>query len=86
MLSRDLSVDEVMQLLRTLGGRIALKRHEHQITQQSLANNLGVHQTLVSHWERNVIRPNRDHIDPLVAALHTTREWLLTNPLETQAA
>lgn len=81
VLSQDLTVNQQMQLLRTLGGRIALKRHEHRITQQSLAGTLHVSQTLVSQWERNVVKPTRDTIDDLAEALRTTRAYLLTDPI-----
>lgn len=80
MLGRELSPDDVIRLLSTLGGRIALKRHELNVTQETLASRLNVSQSLVSMWERDVERPMADTMSDLAVALQTTREWLTSSP------
>ena len=87
VLGRDLTPQQAIILLNTLGGRIAFKRHEHNVTQEWLAEKVNVSQSLVSRWERNRERPLHDSMVKLAEALQTTREWLTAaTPITSEAA
>lgn len=60
-----------------LHGRIARLRKEIGISQEELADRLGVDGTLVSHWETGFARPSIGLLAPLARELATTVDDLI---------
>lgn len=54
-----------------IGGRIKELRKKQKLTQEDLADMLGVTPQAVSQWERNATVPNTDKLSRLAAALNT---------------
>ena len=52
-----------------LGVRIRELRKDRGLSQVELADKLGVEQSTVSRWERNLVDPELKHIKPLASAL-----------------
>jgi transcriptional regulator with XRE-family HTH domain len=48
--------------MNTLGQRCRNLRLLHKWTQEELANKIGVTKQVVSNWERNVARPEINHL------------------------
>jgi transcriptional regulator with XRE-family HTH domain len=61
---------------RTLGELIAEKRKERCLTQAALAAHFGISDKAVSKWERNLSRPEGNHMVELVELLDLPREYL----------
>src|SRR5262245_7078989 len=61
----------------SLGKRIRLLRKRRGMTLKQLGNAVGVTDSAVSNWEREVDRPDIDHIPSIVNALKTTADFLL---------
>lgn len=61
---------------KTLGEIIAEKRRERRLTQAALASHLGISDKAVSKWERNLSRPEGNHMVELVELLDLPREFL----------
>ncbi len=49
-------------------GRIKELREDNELTQEQLAEALGVDNTLVSHWETGLARPTVEMLGPLADA------------------
>ena len=62
----------------TIGGRIAARRKGKNLTQQQLADRLGVTNKAVSKWETNEGCPDIKLIPELCRALDMTTDELLT--------
>ena len=61
---------------KSLGEWIAEKRRERQWTQAALAAHFGISDKAVSKWERNLSRPEGNHLARLVELLDLPREYL----------
>lgn len=60
------------------GERIKRLRKSHGLTQQQLADAVGVSKGLVSHWEKGVVsQPQTDALYRLAEVLHTDVLYLL---------
>ncbi len=64
--------------MNTLGARIAMKRKAKGMTQEELANKLGVSAQAVSKWENDVSCPDISLLPELVQLLDCTTDELLT--------
>ena len=64
--------------METLGTRLKDLRKEKKITQQQLADSVGVSKTSVIYWEKDENIPKHESINALAKSLGTTTEWLLT--------
>lgn len=61
----------------TLSERIRIARVAHDMTQQDLANELGVSRPAVTLWETAKQQPATTHLLKLPSALGVSSEWLL---------
>ena len=62
----------------TLGERIALLRRRHGLTQQALAEQLGVTQTQIHRLEKGLITdPHMSQVKALAQALGVSTDWLV---------
>ena len=64
--------------MNTIGSRIAAKRKARGMTQEELANTLGVSSQAVSKWENDVSCPDISLLPQLAKALGCTTDALLT--------
>ena len=60
-----------------IGGYIARKRKEQNLTQEQLAQQLGVSNKTISKWENGKCMPDYSIIEPLCEALHVTLPELM---------
>ncbi len=67
-----------MIVLEQLGARIAFLRREKGLTQEMLAQRMGVPPQAVSKWERGLAFPNPVWLDELADVLGTSIDCLLT--------
>lgn len=63
--------------METLGMRLKQLRKENRITQQQLADAIGVSKTSVIYWEKDENLPKHESLMALARVLKTTPEWLL---------
>jgi SOS-response transcriptional repressor LexA len=71
--------------METLGSRLKTLRRNKKITQQVLADAVGVSKTSVIYWEKDENIPKHDSLIALAKTLDTTTEYILTGkrqPLE----
>lgn len=61
----------------TIGSYIARKRREQNLTQEQLAQQLGVSNKTISKWENGKCMPDYSIIEPLCDALHVTLPELM---------
>ena len=61
----------------SLGTTIAKTRKDRGITQVQLAEALGVHQSHITRWESDRVRPREKTLNELAKVLNTTVEELL---------
>ena len=61
----------------TIGSYIARKRKEQNLTQEQLAETLGVSNKTISKWENGKCMPDYSIIEPLCEALHVTLPELM---------
>lgn len=61
----------------TLGHRLARLRKQHGTTQVELADKLGIGQSNVSDYERDICRPNADMVLRIAEALNLSTDELL---------
>lgn len=59
-----------------MGNRIRQRREELRLTQQALADRVGVKQQVVGRWETEESNPKLIHIVGLVHALGVSANWL----------
>lgn len=64
--------------METLGVRLKQLRKENKITQQQLADAIGVSKTSVIYWEKDENMPKHESLMALAKALKTTPDWLLS--------
>lgn len=62
--------------METLGVRLKKLRKEKNITQQKLADAIGVSKTSVIYWEKDENTPKHDSLTALAKVLGTTTDWL----------
>ena len=67
-----------MIVLEQLGARIAQLRRDQGLTQEMLAQRMGVSPQAVSKWERGLAFPNPVWLDDLADILGTSIDGLLT--------
>ena len=67
-----------MIVLEQLGARIAQLRRDQGLTQEMLAQRMGVSPQAVSKWERGLACPNPVWLDDLADVLGTSIDSLLT--------
>ena len=60
----------------TLGENIKIKRKEKRLTQEKLAEIIGVHPNTIRQWEKNKNSPKTQDIEKLAEALDTTISYL----------
>lgn len=63
--------------MTTNGERIALLRDKHGMTQESLANTLGISRAALSHYETNRREPDHETITKIANHFHVTTDYLL---------
>ncbi|MCH7309215.1 helix-turn-helix domain-containing protein [Acinetobacter sp. NIPH 1852] len=64
--------------METLGTRLKQLRKVKKLTQQQLADLVGVSKTSVIYWEKDENTPKHESLLALAKALDTTPEWLLS--------
>jgi SOS-response transcriptional repressor LexA len=62
--------------METLGVRLKRLRNSKKITQQKLADAIGVSKTSVIYWEKDENTPKHDSLTALAKVLGTTTDWL----------
>lgn len=64
----------------TFGERLKLAREGAGLTQEQLADKVGVDQVQVSKWERSTTAPRSNRLESIAAAIGDTQHlnWLLT--------
>lgn len=62
----------------TLGARIRKARNAKRLTQQQLAEALGIDRVNISTWESNTTKPEASRLPRLADLLNTTESWLLS--------
>lgn len=65
----------------SLGNNIFAKRKENGMTQEDLADRLGVSRQAVSDWERNVKKPETQNLIDLAKLLGASIDWLCADEL-----
>ena len=65
------------QFFKALGARMANARKAQRLTQQQIADQLGIAQQTIAHYEVGRLRPPASLLPPLVQALGLTLEELL---------
>lgn len=63
--------------METLGSRLKELRRQRNLTQQKIADALGVSKTSVIYWEKDENVPKHESLIALARTLGTTTEWLL---------
>lgn len=63
--------------METLGSRLKELRRQRNLTQQKIADALGVSKTSVIYWEKDENIPKHESLIALARTLGTTTEWLL---------
>lgn len=63
--------------MKTLGERLRLLRAEKKLTQQQVADKIGVSKSSVLYWERDENTPKHDSLMALVRSLNTSVDYLL---------
>lgn len=61
-----------------IGARIKIARKHRKISQQDLADAVGVTQPSVSEWERNLTEPTTDNLASIAITLKVNFNWLAT--------
>lgn len=59
------------------GERLRLVRHFRRMTQEELAESIGVSRTAVSNWETGFAHPSVDVLIPIKKALNVNLDYLL---------
>ena len=65
-------------MIETIGNRISKFRKEKHMTQEELANAMGVSSQAVSKWERGETLPDTAILPDLANVLETTTDFILT--------
>lgn len=64
--------------METLGTRLKQLRKDNRLTQQQLADAIGVSKTSVIYWEKDENLPKHESLMALAKVLKTTSQWLLS--------
>ncbi|ENX02583.1 hypothetical protein F900_01029 [Acinetobacter modestus] len=72
--------------METLGIRLKKLRKEKKLTQQQLADVVGVSKTSVIYWEKDENLPKHESLMALAKALDSTPNWLLNGGTDTSNA
>lgn len=64
--------------MKTIGSRIAMLRKKQNMTQENLAQVMGVTAQAVSKWENDVSCPDISMLPQLADVLHTTTDYILS--------
>lgn len=67
------------------GEKVKRLRDAHNLTQEQLADLVGVHANTISSWENGTI-PNMARVIKLANALHTTTTYLLDEDKDTESS
>lgn len=70
----------------SLGKNIFVKRKENGMTQEDLADHLGVSRQAVSDWERDVKKPETQKLIDLAKLLDASIDWLCADELASSEA
>ncbi len=70
--------------METLGSRLKSLRKEKKLTQQQLADAVGVSKTSVIYWEKDENIPKHESLILLSKSLSTSPEWLLSGKNDEQ--
>lgn len=62
-----------------IGARVKIARKHRGISQQELADAVGVTQPSVSEWERKLTEPTTDNLASIAIALKVNFNWLAAN-------
>jgi phage repressor protein C with HTH and peptisase S24 domain len=65
-------------LMESLGKRIRVARQRARLSQEDVAEPLGISRNAVSLWESDDSKPERDRLPVLARTLHVDVNWLLT--------
>ena len=65
----------------SLGNNIFAKRKENGMTQEDIADRLGVSRQAVSDWERDVKKPETQNLIDLAKLLGASIDWLCADEL-----
>ena len=68
----------------TIGSRIASKRKELQLSQEEMADKIGVTRQSVSKWETDASAPDAFNLMALAEVLNTSVEYIVTGKLATE--
>ena len=68
----------------SLAGRVGEARRGRGLTQQEVADAIGVDKARISEWETGRVEPSVDSLARICRALHVSGHWLLTGdgPME----
>lgn len=77
--------EEGMNMQETLGKRIAAHRREMNMTQEEMAEKLGISAQAVSKWENDQTCPDISLLPALAKMLNTTVDELLSGKPETES-
>ena len=64
-------------MMKTIGERIFFLREQSNITQKTLARDIGITEASLSRYENNLREPKGEVITKLATRLHTTTDFLL---------
>jgi len=64
-------------MMKTIGERISFLREQSNITQKTLAKDIGITEASLSRYENNLREPKGEVITKLATRLHTTTDFLL---------
>lgn len=64
--------------LTTFGDRLAGARETAGMTQEELAQNLGVRLTTIEDWENDVSEPRSNRMSMMAGVMNVSLSWLLT--------
>lgn len=64
--------------METLGTRLKALRKEKKLTQQQIADFIGVSKTSVIYWEKGETVPKHESLMSLAKVLNTSADWLLS--------
>lgn len=68
--------------METLGTRLKALRKEKKLTQQQIADFIGVSKTSVIYWEKGETVPKHESLMSLAKVLNTSADWLLSGKSE----
>ena len=68
--------------METLGTRLKALRKEKKLTQQQIADFIGVSKTSVIYWEKGETVPKHESLMSLAKVLNTSADWLLSGKLQ----